>query len=417
MDCAFENMCRTCMNEGGNLVSINKLYNREERVISYAEMLSSFMTSNVDDDTLPRKMCQNCVKQLLVAYSFKQICESSYATLLECTKDPNIEYIKENVGDVSDVDVKIAKMFNSEDSEPEEEEVAFEMTEEFLKDEFAVSDSEDFDDPQPSYESLLKSENYKLTKEEPENAFDTAAVNNFNIIRTRNKKLSRDEDIQVDNLISNKKTKPDKCYTCQLCNKKFAKFQTYQKHKKFHSTLKCTICDKVLRSLFGLRYHMQVHNNIRNYKCTFENCNKRFRLKQALKKHLSVHNKEPNHLCMICGKTYATYDSLHYHLRNHRGERPYLCIQCGKTFKQSSHLKNHMWNHTGIKPYKCKTCGKRYTTGFQLSKHSRKYCNNPAYQSEVKSEENVPNPTFQSERKVEDVVKNEARIGNEFTGY
>lgn len=49
MDCSFENMCRTCMNEGGNLVSINKLYNREERIISYAEMLSSFIKTNVDD--------------------------------------------------------------------------------------------------------------------------------------------------------------------------------------------------------------------------------------------------------------------------------------------------------------------------------------------------------------------------------
>lgn len=330
-------------------------------------------------------MCQNCVKQLLVAYFFKQICESSYATLLECTKDPNIEYIKENVGDVDDVEVKIEKMFNSDNSESDE--VAFEMTAEFLKDEFAVSDSDEA--TQPSYESVLESDNYKLTEEEPENGFNVAAVNNLSSIRTRNKKLSRVEDIQVDNLISTKKTKADKYYTCQLCNKKFAKLQTFHKHKKFHSTLKCTICNKELRSLFGLRYHMQVHNNIRNYKCTFENCNKRFRLKQALKKHLSVHNKEPNHLCMLCGKTYATYDSLHYHLRNHRGERPYLCVHCGKTFKQSSHLKNHMWNHTGIKPYKCKTCGKRYTTGFQLSKHSRKYCNNPAYVPEPQLEDNM----------------------------
>lgn len=175
-----------------------------------------------------------------------------------------------------------------------------------------------------------------------------------------------------------KKIHENKTFECVKCNISFRTKVELKRHKKPHSSCyMCDLCDREFRSPHGLAYHKKTyHSGIKNYVCTYENCNKAFALKQALDKHLSVHAKDGNHLCYLCGKMYSTYDALHYHIRTHDGVRPHLCVHCGKTFKQSCHLKAHMWVHNGVKPHACKKCGKCYTSGHQLKKHLKKYCNN-----------------------------------------
>lgn len=411
MEFSLENMCRACMNEEGSMYSV---YDKEKNPhinINYSDMIMTFASVQVItkptiiqnyinyifgtfqieiEDALPKKICQYCLKQLILAYTFKETIERCDATLREITKNPGIEFIKEEIIDNDDFSQgdqpEEESNFDFETLETEPNDKGdFKLTAEFLDDDFHVlEDENDFADHTEEPDENIKIDAVKPViknnfKPSIEQLKESVLKPKSRRKITANSRLYRDTDEYLPVQVS----KHAKQYICPLCNKRFAKFDTFKKHKKLHKTLKCNLCEKEFRSTHGLRYHMKVHSGVKNYACTFENCDKKFRLKQALDKHLSIHNNEKNHLCPICGKTYAQYDALHYHIRNHTGERPYLCVHCGKTFKQSCHLKNHMWNHTGIKPHKCKSCGKCYTTGHQLKKHLRKYCNNPANQNMV----------------------------------
>ena len=90
---------------------------------------------------------------------------------------------------------------------------------------------------------------------------------------------------------------------CIHCEKKFTSFELLNKHKRAAhpraKTAECPICQKQLCSKASLSTHMLIHNDVKNYKCSF--CFKEFRHAQALKKHEQLH-KNPNkpNQCVIC---------------------------------------------------------------------------------------------------------------------
>jgi len=77
----------------------------------------------------------------------------------------------------------------------------------------------------------------------------------------------------------------------------------------------CPICNKDCGNFPNLRSHLQVHNSIRPYACTY------------------------------CEAKFARVSHLNRHIRTHTGERPFACERCGKSFARQDKLKLHMDRH------------------------------------------------------------------------
>ncbi|XP_076458436.1 uncharacterized protein LOC143292132 [Babylonia areolata] len=77
---------------------------------------------------------------------------------------------------------------------------------------------------------------------------------------------------------------------------------------------KCDMCGVGFKEVAVLKTHMLTHSNVRQYKCTFENCPYAFKTKGSLVRHV----------------------------RRHTGERPYGCESCGRSFAESGALTRHM---------------------------------------------------------------------------
>ncbi|KAG5668634.1 hypothetical protein PVAND_016569 [Polypedilum vanderplanki] len=59
----------------------------------------------------------------------------------------------------------------------------------------------------------------------------------------------------------------------------------------------CTICNKLFRTNYKLREHMQTHENNPNFICEFSECGKTFKSKIGLKEHSARHTGQFNFTC------------------------------------------------------------------------------------------------------------------------
>lgn len=104
----------------------------------------------------------------------------------------------------------------------------------------------------------------------------------------------------------------------------------------------CPICDKQFRQSTSLMNHLRIHNEVRDYHCSY--CKASFRKPHYLRLHVDgVHlNKRPNK-CDQCDAAYLMSNDLRRHkLQKHSTLRPFQCYYCQKTFAMASSLKVHI---------------------------------------------------------------------------
>lgn len=124
-------------------------------------------------------------------------------------------------------------------------------------------------------------------------------------------------------------------------------------------------------------YHIE-GNNIRIFRCTFENCDKAFLTSSLLREHIRVHsNKNQCPHCSFMAKTSSRLES--HILYRHQTERNYECTICSKTFKQRGDLRAHVRRHQIVEPYKCDKCEFETLNEEGLTTHAKLHDRNHDY--------------------------------------
>ncbi|XP_058813939.1 uncharacterized protein LOC131677867 isoform X2 [Topomyia yanbarensis] len=158
----------------------------------------------------------------------------------------------------------------------------------------------------------------------------------------------------------------------------------------------CELCGKqVERSMF--EFHMNGHNGLTPYACSFEGCDKRYgnritrdrhevivhgedgfrfecdqcgeKFKQRAKfdYHYAIKHKSEEVPCGICGKLLKHKSLIKDHERLHTSS--FVCKVCGKVLQKKWSLHVHMRVHTQEKPYPCELCDQRFMLKVQMKTH------------------------------------------------
>ncbi|XP_069182739.1 protein krueppel-like [Procambarus clarkii] len=136
--------------------------------------------------------------------------------------------------------------------------------------------------------------------------------------------------------------RPDRVFTCKICNRSFGYKHVLQNHERTHTGEKPFECKE---------------------------CHKRFTRDHHLKTHMRLHTGEKPYHCTHCDRQFVQVANLRRHLRVHTGERPYSCELCASRFSDSNQLKAHMLIHKGEKPFECGRCSGRYRRRHHLMHH------------------------------------------------
>lgn len=103
------------------------------------------------------------------------------------------------------------------------------------------------------------------------------------------------------------KEKHTKHFKCDICTKVLSNQRTLKVHLRTHSDerpFECTDCVERFKTRKAFVSHKTIHEKNNPIKCDI--CEKTFRQKQILKNHISVvHERNRPFLCGLCGKSYA----------------------------------------------------------------------------------------------------------------
>nr|XP_027221863.1 gastrula zinc finger protein XlCGF57.1-like [Penaeus vannamei] len=165
----------------------------------------------------------------------------------------------------------------------------------------------------------------------------------------------------------------EKPFKCEICDTPFARKADVSNHMKTHTKERPYICGTCSRG-FSRKSHLETHIKIvhlkeRPYKC--EICNESYIQNRSLKEHMLTHTEKDPFKCKICHKNFTTKSSVKHHMEVHSGVKPFNCDICSKAFLRKTTLEVHMRLHTGEKPYTCNVCNKSFRAHYTLIKHSR----------------------------------------------
>ena len=191
------------------------------------------------------------------------------------------------------------------------------------------------------------------------------------------------------------KRKRDK--QCDQCDMRFRRKHDLDCHIEARHSDKqyqCELCPKVVKSYRRLKYHKMEQHSEEKHVCA--TCHYRFVRKESLEAHTQAgvcvsrterqkeSKRNGDFKCTIddCGKKYSTKTHLKRHIMTHTNERPHQCEDCGMAFTQAGSLKEHIRTHTGEKPYQCSECPNAYAQSGTFKAHMRSHQN---VETEVKT--------------------------------
>lgn len=174
-----------------------------------------------------------------------------------------------------------------------------------------------------------------------------------------------------------------KCFTCNICNKKFSQISNLRRHKQLHSADKNFPCSECNRKFVCSRYlkehTVNVHASVGKRKQECPYCHIVLSGNSNLNRHLNLHygitdqNKKLE--CEVCKKRFEFNSDLEIHMRSHTGEKPFECEKCSKCFMSMSNLRRHLTTHNDSKDHVCEICGKSFKIERYLIDHRKIHLN------------------------------------------
>lgn len=182
-----------------------------------------------------------------------------------------------------------------------------------------------------------------------------------------------------------------KPYECGLCHSRFADKRNLVKHiktidhsnytpraakskvikatesvaeidgKKIAGT--CKVCDKVFLCRTGLKYHMNLHLNVKPYVC--EICNASYSDKRNLNQHKKTHEPFADDIGV---NDYIEIRSSDQTKLTNEQLKSLMCPICERKFLEKRHLRSHMNVHNGTS-YMCKFCRKTFRDVNNYKRH------------------------------------------------
>ncbi|XP_063912202.1 zinc finger protein OZF-like [Zophobas morio] len=431
----LDKICRTCLLEKAGL---KPLFGA-----CVANMLMSCASIQViEGDGLPGQICTQCLQMVNRAYSFKQQCEKSDASLRQYINSVGLQTVAlQNEPNIMISDMKADQLFGSSEVLQQSsifQDIFNDATSHSLVDNFGnqnastvVSDlAETMESLQTIAEQCLpetwETDTQIMSCQSTSQETTNCSTFDLNLYRCQfcedifKDEWSLGEHIKIHTGQSK--------YFCSICGKVCTTPVMLDKHVMDHSIDKanfeekklcntnfmCNICDQTFSDEKFLKKHLkEIHfgalddltDGERKHVCTICNksykqnkllvmhmrshtgerplscevCGRTFALPSSLYKHRNIHCNEKKFGCNICGKKFNQSSNLTSHLRTHTGEKPYICNLCGKACASSVNRDIHMRIHTGEKPYKCVRCNSAFATSTQLKKHTMKHTGEKPY--------------------------------------
>ncbi|XP_062562513.1 zinc finger protein 12-like [Armigeres subalbatus] len=308
----FNHICRFCLSED-NCVEI-----LDDGMVNTAlEKAIDFIVSKVDEnDGLPNKICQKCVKCVVEFAELEQRCQEAYEVLIK---------VSEQAVESQDCD----QILREDDLE--EDGITVEALEMDDDNDESLGDIIDI-----GKEELIEPD----TVEEPE-ALRSQTQRKVKVCPICGKSVSQlSKHLPMHSDV--------KRHVCSFCSKQFAHDTTLRKHiNSIHLKLKkyqCKQCQESFTDPSSLRYHNTTkHQNTKNFTCTI--CNKSYFTSTGLQQHNSLNHEQRKYKCYECGKMFAMKYHLKEHEKTHSDIRPYACNVCDRTFKRPKNLKEHLSVH------------------------------------------------------------------------
>ncbi|XP_049881047.1 zinc finger protein 480-like [Pectinophora gossypiella] len=358
----YKTICRVCLSQGNseNMVDLTDTAS-DDGLSCYGKSVITFANIRLKNDSLPNKMCQDCLFLLKQAIVFKKICEKSDEKL-----------------------TKMVRKFDSSDVEFKEKVSQFVLFSQYFPDGFTLETSK-----KNKVKLSLNKTNEKPVKqvetntvaevEFPNNDFDDFLSNDYQE-ESNSIEIPENDDLDVDDILNRiEKIVEMKPESLNNYRKKYKQNKVKQKYKhskqktkqkvrqKVEKDIQCKICNKVLANLYTYNSHMLRHTGCR-YVC--EHCAKKYVTYAELQYHLaSSHDIGPHHICKECGFKAPRKFDLVEHIRLHTGERPFACDKCGLTFRRRFVWKKHALYHME-KTVQCPRCPRKFYQRSEMLAHA-----------------------------------------------
>ncbi|KXJ80578.1 hypothetical protein RP20_CCG024353 [Aedes albopictus] len=301
---SFDQVCRICMKTSSDLQSI---FGHPHDIPDLIRLLSNVEV--LEDDELPKLICDECLTFAGNAMEFKERCIQSDRTLREYISDkgedqklylmkvePGLPVVGENADGlpVGPEFIKCEIDESSSDEKPDDDRD---------DNDFEIADGVDSDEDEDEDDR----------EEEEEVKMDRR-------IRRRRTRNTVVEDSDDEPLIVKRKKGEE---------------------------LNCTKCNEKFRNKAHVKFHMQSDH-------ADEKTSKEDRIRQ----------------CFYCPKAYSNYEYLKIHLNFHpRNE--WTCPMCSKEMKNKGKFIDHLRMHANERHYRCDICEKDFTSHKYISNHMK----------------------------------------------
>ncbi|EDW81049.1 uncharacterized protein Dwil_GK11848 [Drosophila willistoni] len=311
-------VCRICANQIRDKKRQKNVF-CHKRLLKQLQLITGVVLT-MEDDGLPKFICERCQSELDLAVKFRERCIFSQRYLKEMLEK---EY-ETGEPEFVELDVTDAPMVELDDEQLmfEEEGVLIEVDHNYedeegqilIEDRLEKEEEDDETDPEASVMAAAEAA-YVADLEEQQNTGAAKSRQQF--------------------------------FICDECGHLSVNLNSYSAHLRAHAdrqTMKrfypCNECSKTFTTKAKLNNHrQQSHSNVRIFKCS------------------------------TCGETFAAYGDRQRHEKTHANERPYPCLECDMVFLSVKQLRLHSACHDSP-PYRCVPCGKEFP--IRLHWHSHK---------------------------------------------